>query len=933
MVTSIDPSLLLSAFNSRTGVGAGGSGIAAASTATKKVAPTAPWSQIPTAEKAASDASAAVKSALAGHKFVDENAAQLDLPSASADYRKLFALYQGLGTLGDLAAQAQKKGLTSLEKQRLQETFAKGMAEVSSYIQTTKLDQVRLTQGDVALTARTTAPVHTTQTDYVTAPLYAGTSNDSVPAFQGNVKFQIDVKRSGVTQTIDVDLSELGSATRSMANVVNYINSKLEAAGVDARFATQRTPGAERTTKVGGKTISLGLGPDQWALKVKTNGDGVSFKAVASTPAVYVAQAAGDPNPDGKVDTKDGVERAQLFKFQTDNTGVDPPVQPANEANWVDGKVFGKTLGPEVKAVRASQVGPDGSVYMLADVTGKTDGQDIKGTQDVALLKYDPAGNLQFTRTLGASDNATGLALAVSADGKIAIAGSVTGGLNGATDGALNSGDSGAFAANSDSFVTLFNADGEELYTQRRGARQADEASQLAFGADGTVYVAGRAKSPLPGSTNLGDYDGYIEAFAPPDAQGKVATTFTQDFGTAAGDRPAGMVMDGTSLVVASVENGRGVLRRYDVSSGSPVQTGLRDLGDLAGGDITGLAMNGGSLVVSGYTSNGALNAGTVTRALAGGVDAFAAQLSPGLSPSGSDRLAYYGGAGDDRATALSVANGEVYIAGSAGTDLPGAPVAVGKKDGFLARLNIATGAIDWSRRFTGKDGFAAPTSIAADPNGSSALDRLGLPQGGLDLSDSQKITAATSLRAGDQFTVRSGTGRPQTITIDANETLDTLAQKIRRATGFQAKVTIGSSDGVRKLSIQPQTSRMVLEFGAGKTDKNALALLGIPEGVVRTTVVDKTLGSVPADGKGQIYGLGLPSDLNLNDSGAISHAAAEVAAAQGVIRKAYKDLVATASPKTPAQTAAAKATSGQVPQYLQNQIANYQAALDRLGG
>ena len=58
-----------------------------------------------------------------------------------------------------------------------------------------------------------------------------------------------------------------------------------------------------------------------------------------------------------------------------------------------------------------------------------------------------------------------------------------------------------------------------------------------------------------------------------------------------------------------------------------------------------------------------------------------------------------------------------------------------------------------------------------------------------------------------------------------------------------------------------------------------------------------------------------------------------QVAAAQGVIRKAYKDLVAAASPKTPEQTAAAAAASGKVPQYLQNQIANYQAAVSRLTG
>jgi hypothetical protein len=47
------------------------------------------------------------------------------------------------------------------------------------------------------------------------------------------------------------------------------------------------------------------------------------------------------------------------------------------------------------------------------------------------------------------------------------------------------------------------------------------------------------------------------------------------------------------------------------------------------------------------------------------------------------------------------------------------------------------------------------------------------------------------------------------------------------------------------------------------------------------------------------------------------------------VIRTIYKDLLAAATPKS-AQAAAA---TGKAPAYLTNQIANYQAALNRLTG
>jgi len=51
-------------------------------------------------------------------------------------------------------------------------------------------------------------------------------------------------------------------------------------------------------------------------------------------------------------------------------------------------------------------------------------------------------------------------------------------------------------------------------------------------------------------------------------------------------------------------------------------------------------------------------------------------------------------------------------------------------------------------------------------------------------------------------------------------------------------------------------------------------------------------------------------------------------------IRKAYKDLVKAATPKSQLDAAAAAAAaSGKVPAYMTNQISNYQAALERLTG
>jgi hypothetical protein len=903
------------------------SATAAANTPAKQVAPTPPWdvSETPT------QANANVQTALAGQPIINESAAQLDLAGASTDYKKLFALYKGLDTLSNIAAQAAG-GISPEAQKQLSTAFNSGLAEVSTYLGTAGFSQLRLADGADAASATATLQTSKPATTYVTPPLANSLITD-VPSLDGNVQFNISIKRNLSSFNVPIDLSNMGSQPRSIANVIGYINQQLAAAGVETRVVTNKTPGQPQTITAGGHTVTLPPTSDQYGLQINIGtSEQVTFTAPQTAGAVYVAQTVGDPNPDKNPATNDSDTRNQLVKFQTDTTNVDAPPQVPSQPNFVPGRVFANNLEPNIGTVHATQVGPDGSVYMLADVTGTTYGQSIQGTQDVALIKYDNAGRLVYSRTLGASSTASGLGLAVSSTGQVAISGSVTGALYGATEGALNSGPTGAFADQTDSFTTLYDSSGNEVWTARRGSAQQDQASQVAFSADGsTVYVAGQAQGALPGAgAPIGGYDGYIEAFKTT-AAGAPQATFTQTFGTTAQDSVKGLVVDGNSLITASVENGHAVLRNFDISSGTPALSSTRDLGDLQGGTITGLALNGGQLVVAGNTTNAALAAGTVTRAASGGTDAFAAQISEDLSTGPSDAIAYYGGSGNDRATSLAVSGGQVWIGGQAGTDLPGQP-AVGTTDGFIAQLDISTGAIVNSERFTGKDQMVVPTAIAVDTSGSSILDRLGLPKGTLTGDTSQQLTAQSSLRPGEQFTVGTGTGPATTITIDPAETLDTLALKIDRASGYQALATITTISGQKQLKIVPANSTQTVTLGAGPTGKNALTTLGLPEGLLSLTTTTNGV-TTPADGGSNIYGLGLSSTLNIDSAAQISHARAVVGAAMGIVRKAYQDMVTAATPQTPASAAAANGKTGTVPAYLTAELANLQAGLARLTG
>ncbi|MEJ2816643.1 hypothetical protein [Caulobacter sp. CCG-8] len=907
-----------------------------------KTVPSSPWTTM------TSEPSDLVKAALNGRKFVDEAAAVAASPTISGDYKKLFAAYQALNTLSAIANRSAEKGVTDSEIKRLQAVFSKGLNEVNSYVQNLSTDGMRLTTGTVMTSDKSTVGVPKNNYNYVTNTIYSGQVDDEVPTFKGNVSFTMNVKKFGVATDVTMDLSEMGSTPRTMANVVSFFNQKLSDAGFDTQFAVNRTVGQERTTTVNGQTVKLPATGDDFALQIKGDlTETLTFSAPAAKPAVYITTAAGNPDPDKDTTTDDAVIENTLTKYGPGTAG-----QPGT-------KVFSDTLEGTISTVHKTMTGPDGSLYVLADVDGTTSTQTIKGDQDVALLKYDSSGKLLYARTLGASNTATGYNMAISDDGQVAIAGSVAGSLAGATNGPINSDSAGTLT---DSFVTLYDAKGDETWTVRRGGMLEDEATAVAFGEDGVVYVGGRTKSDIPGSATgatEGGYDSYLSAFAT-DIAGTPKALFTTHFGSENDDTVSGIVVNGTQVVVASKEGSEAMLRSFDVSTTIVTEPrtylndkevwvtepttytkavtftegATRDLGSLKGGNIAGLTIDNGQLYIGGSTTNGALDVDNKTKAASGGSDGFVARLSLDLADKSQDTLAYYGGTGDDTVTGMAVSNGQAWLVGSAGKDLAG-EATVGTKDGYVAQINVATGQASWEQRLTGKDGYATPTSIAVDASGSSTLDVFGIPRGKMDFTQSDKIVSATSARAGDTFQVRTrARGTLTTIKIEQDDTLDTLADKIRKATGYAAKVEFSSVGNNRTLRISPSQTTSTVEILPGKGGTDVLESLGLKPGIVRNTKTDHGQ-TVSADGKGPIYGFALDTGLDLTTDVGRNAAVSAMTKALSAVRNAYREMADTANgvKRTDATASSNNNATGTVPTYLTNQIANYQAALDRLTG
>lgn len=946
-------------------------------------APDAPWY----GTTGMASESTLVQNVMNGQNFINSNAVTSNVNGASEDYNKLFTLYQGLNALEGVATAAQQKNVSANQLAEYQRRFAAGMAEVNSYITSTKYDHVALTEGTLTSDLRNTVGAAENTTTYTGQNVSTGSASAVVPAFAGDVQFSMSVKRIGTAQpiTVNFNLADMGDTPRSMSNVVSYMNDQLKAAGVSTRMAVNRTPGTPITSTVNGKTTTLGTNPDTFGLQIKgSSAETVTMSAPDTAQSVYVVQTSG--NVTQKVSstsstsstdssststtstTNNGTDvSAQVLKFQTNvstsGNAVSAPVGKPGDSYWTAGQseqfqlpttiadvsstTSGSTTTHSLTGTIASAAGPDGSLYVLANVNGTTNGQTISGTQDVALMKYDSAGNLIYTRSLGAGDTASASAIAVSADGKVAITGSVTGALNVATtttakDGTVtttNAGNlSGADATTSDSFVQVFDASGVPQWTQRFGSSGLDQGTTVTFGADDSVIVGGKTMATMTGATanggtgEQGGWDAYVAGFSSTGKQ-----TFMQQMGTPQTDQTSQVAVSGNTMYVASQQNNSVVLNSYDMSSGKPTLIASRNLGGLGGGNITGISVYNGQVYLGGSTGSDKLLAGTgnVTSPATAGSEAFALSVNSDLSNTSNDTVAYYAGSGNGTNAQVQFANGIAYMSGQIGTT----PTSTQSgKGAYLASMNVATGQVLSQQTYSGQDGVVNPNSIAVSSGSSSVLDKLGLPTGTILQTDSNLITANSSVRAGDQFyMVNPSTGEKKTITIDATETMATLAKKIQNASGYQLTVTTTTVPGTngqpmrQGLDIKPAYGSSSMEFLAGPAGQDALTGLGLSAGLVTSQagqIMDPTSSNYTKSQKPM--GLSFNTSLNLNSTTNIAAAIASIQTTMQKVQSVYSYL-SNGDPQP--QKKGVGSSSGAAPTYLTNEISNYQAALSRLTG
>ncbi len=844
-----------------------------------------------------------IRDALSASQFVDENGANLGTGGpVHPDHKKLFALYRGLDRLQAIAGFAAKDDTPSARLRGLDRQFQDGLTEVLSYIDSFEADDFEIAAGTKRKEADAALTVPRTRSEFTGKVAHRASVLEPMSGLSTSDVFTVSVTKNGATQDITMSMADVGEPL-TLDAVVGYMNQRLEDEGVVSRFSRERIIEREDEDDEG----EFSLPPNTFGIKIEgVSTERLSFSAPDATATVQVAGVSGTGNR----------EAGQILEF----TGVDGGAPTLRGGPRLEPEEQGDEDTDTSVQVRASVQDSNGNLY----VTGTTRvdlGQGAPlGETDAFVSKYDSTGTLVWTRSLGASQDASGLAIALDSDENVVIAGEVAG------EAVV-----GARGGGTDGFVSKLDSGGQTLWTRQVSPAADDGAIGLSAGANGAVYVTGYANAAL--SSTSGYAGGEDATLIKLDGQG--ATVYEHQFGGAGDDRAVktALAQDG-NLVVASIESGRAIVRKLNESDPGQPPLWEVDLGDLNKGQIGDLKMDGDRIYLAGTTRAAGLTAngdGAELGTFSGGRDGFLTRIDDLGGTADVTYTRYIGSNASDNINSLTIHNGDVILAGDTLGDMDGTGNS-GTRDGFIARYS-AGGDEVWTQQYGGRSGFASAQSVTVDPTGSSVLDVLGLPRGDITYGGPRTVTANGPVRAGQSFSIAVDGGRPKKITIEADDTLRALSRKIENVLLLNGEARVRRTSEGDKLRIEGKEG-VKIELIAGDGADDALKGLGLEAGLVvnEGSLLDNDDEAVDTANDGPLFfGLGLERDLKIDNRTGASRASQVLLDSLSAVRKAFNDL--TRDPALDALLRESNRVSGPVPADLQRQIANYQAGLDRLLG
>ena len=273
-ITSIDPTLLQGAANSKLNLAAVGQTAqttraqANAGAASPEDAP--PWEQ--SAEQL--DIADTVGEFLSQGALIDLDDPKVNRDGLSDTDKKLFAVWRGLKTMESLANFATKEEADPF-RNLLDKQFRKYEAELVSFLAENNMEGVTVLGTPLKEDITADSIIPRQRTEYKGDNRFSG-QGDIPDGLDPNATFNVLVtKSSGEEFDVEVDLSELGTEDRSLAAIIELANTKLEEAGVVTRFGSY-------------------IEADRTGLKVQRSElETVSLVPGAADSAIYVAGTTG----------------------------------------------------------------------------------------------------------------------------------------------------------------------------------------------------------------------------------------------------------------------------------------------------------------------------------------------------------------------------------------------------------------------------------------------------------------------------------------------------------------------------------------------------------------------------------------------------------------------------------------------------------------
>ena len=452
-----------------------------------------------------------------------------------------------------------------------------------------------------------------------------------MPGVSASQSFDVSVTKGGSTTDVPIDLSQVQGAL-TLGNILTYVNQQMSSAGFTTRFSTNMTSGSLSDTSKA-----------TWGIQIQQGaGETISLSSTQATPSLYLAGTSGTAtatissttNSSGtSVTTTPADQQGRLV--QLDNLSSTPQVVSNTAVDPSSGNT----------TAQSSVIDSNGDVYVLGNATGNFGNKLNQGTQGVYLNKYDSAGNLQWTQLVSGSASASAYSLALNPQGGVVVAGSTTSNLT--TTGISN--------GNTGSFVASYDSSGDQKWLTQIPTLNANQANAVTVDSQGNVTIGGSVTGTIgSGQTNSGGSDAYVATL-----NSKGAISSEQQFGTSGSDQVSALATTASgNLVVASVQNGQGILSEYNGTDTSVAPAWQINLGNLqTGGSIGGVTVSGNQIYVSGTTSNGALTAGgqaSVANASTGGTNAFVFNATDQGTSANANYVTYVGNSGSNQGNGVT---------------------------------------------------------------------------------------------------------------------------------------------------------------------------------------------------------------------------------------------------------------------------------------